>query len=108
MEMEKLLNELVQRLERALPGRVVSVTLYGSGASGDHHKNFSDLNILCVLTDVTPRDLAASEATFRWWREKGNPAPLLLSEQEVRTSTDCFPIEFYDMKRQRKVLAGKD
>jgi hypothetical protein len=108
METEKLLNELVQRLEKTLPDRLVSVTLYGSGASGDLHRNFSDLNILCVLSAVTPRELAASESIFRWWREKGNPAPLLLSEHEVRTSTDCFPIEFHDMRRQRKVLAGKD
>jgi hypothetical protein len=31
-----------------------------------------------------------------------------LSERELYSSTDCFPIEFHDMKRQRRVLAGKD
>ena len=45
---------------------------------------------------------------FRSWRELGNPAPLLLSEQEVRTSTDCFPIEFHDIKERRRVLHGED
>jgi hypothetical protein len=38
----------------------------------------------------------------------GNPAPLLMSEHEVQTSTDCFPIEFHDMTRQHRVLHGKD
>jgi hypothetical protein len=52
--------------------------------------------------------LADSEAIFRWWREQGSPAPLLLSEEEVQTSNDCFAIEFSDMKRQHKILAGKD
>jgi len=52
--------------------------------------------------------LSDSEAIFRWWREQGSPSPLLLSEQEVETSTDCFAIEFSDMKRQHQVLAGKD
>ncbi len=31
-----------------------------------------------------------------------------MSEQEVQTSTDCFPIEFHDMQERRRVLMGKD
>ena len=61
-----------------------------------------------VLSAVTPRELAQSEPVFRWWREQGNPAPLLLSEHEVATSIDCFPIEFHDIVRQHKLLHGKD
>ena len=38
----------------------------------------------------------------------GNPSPLLMSEEEVRTSTDCFPIEFHDMQERRRVLFGRD
>jgi hypothetical protein len=57
---------------------------------------------------VTPFELGRSEPIFRWWREQGNPAPLLLSEHEVQTSTDCFPIEFYDIQRQHRLLYGKD
>jgi hypothetical protein len=45
---------------------------------------------------------------MNWWRGKGNPSPLLMSEEEVRTSTDCFPIEFHDMQERRRVLFGKD
>ena len=38
----------------------------------------------------------------------GNPAPLLLTEHEMRTSTDCFAIEFHDIKAQHRVLYGPD
>src|SRR5205823_5262533 len=69
---------------------------------------FSDLNVLCVLTNVNIKDLAAAEPVLKWWREQGNPSPLLMSEHEVQTSTDCFPIEFHDMQEQRRVLLGKD
>ncbi len=31
-----------------------------------------------------------------------------MSEHEVATSTDCFPIEFHDMTRQHRLLYGKD
>jgi predicted nucleotidyltransferase len=105
--MEQKLEDLVDRLRKALQERLVSVILYGSAASGDHHGEFSDLNVLCVLTRVTPAELRACEPIFKWWRD-GNPSPLLLSEEEVRTSTDCFPIEFHDMQERRRVLFGQD
>ena len=102
------LEELVGRLQKAHSGRLISVILYGSAAAGDHHEKFSDLNVLCVLNDVTPEALDDSEPIFTWWRGLGNPSPLLMSEEEVRTSTDCFPIEFHDMAERRRVLFGKD
>jgi len=105
--MEQKLQDLVDRLRKAHQDRLVSVILYGSAASGDHHGEFSDLNVLCVLTRITPAELAASEPIFKWWQD-GNPTPLLLSEEEVRTSTDCFPIEFHDMQERRRVLFGAD
>lgn len=106
--MESKLSDIVERLQKAHSERLISVILYGSAAGGDHHENFSDLNVLCVLTQVTPEDLAAAEPVMKWWRTQGNPAPLLMSEEEVRTSTDCFPIEFHDMQERRRVLFGKD
>src|SRR5215469_14980104 len=102
------LDELVERLRKAHQDRLVSVILYGSAAGGDHHEDYSDLNVLCVLTDVSPLALADSEPIFKWWRAGDNPSPLLLSEEEVRMSTDCFPIEFHDMAERRRVLFGKD
>ncbi|HYL38280.1 MAG TPA: nucleotidyltransferase domain-containing protein [Bryobacteraceae bacterium] len=106
--MQQKLQELVDRLRKAHRERLVSVILYGSAVSGDHHQQFSDLNVVCVLTDVSPVALADSEPIFKWWRAQGNPTPLLLTEEEVRTSTDCFPIEFHDMAEHRRVLFGKD
>jgi hypothetical protein len=106
--MEDKLQELVDRLKQAHSERLSSVILYGSAASGEHMEHFSDLNVLCVLTRITPSELADSEPIFKWWRGLGNPSPLLLSEQELRTSTDCFPIEFHDMQERRRVLHGPD
>jgi predicted nucleotidyltransferase len=106
--MEDKLQELVDRLKHPLRERLRSVVLYGSAASGEHKEHFSDLNVLCVLTRVTPAELADSAPIFDWWRKLGNPSPLLLSEEELRTSTDCFPVEFHDMQERRRVLFGSD
>jgi len=106
--MEQKLQDLVDRLSKAHAERLVSVILYGSAASGDHHDAFSDLNVLCVLKNVSPDALGASEQVFKWWRSQGNPSPLLLTEEEVQNSTDCFPIEFHDMQERRRILFGPD
>lgn len=106
--MERKLTQLVERLKGAYQDRLVAVILYGSAAGGDHHPRFSDLNVLCVLKQITPRELTEAGAILRWWREQGNPAPLLLSAEEVRNSTDCFPIEFHDLQERRRVLYGED
>lgn len=102
------LKELVTKLEHAFHDRLVSVVLYGSGTSVNHHAKFSDLNVLCVLKQITPRELTEGEPVLRWWRQKGHPSPLLMSEEEVHDSADSFPIEFRDMKDRRKVLYGPD
>ncbi|SPE27954.1 conserved hypothetical protein [Candidatus Sulfopaludibacter sp. SbA3] len=106
--MDKLLAQLLEKLQKAYGDRLVSVVLYGSAAAGEHHARFSDYNILCVMSEITPRELAASDQVFRWWREHGSPAPLLLTEHEIATSTDCFAIEFHDIKLHHRLLYGKD
>jgi predicted nucleotidyltransferase len=102
------LDQIAEKLRKALDTSLVSVVLYGSGATGDHNEKFSDYNILAVLTKITPAELRAVEPVFRWWREQGNPSPLLLTENELKTSTDCFAIEFQDIREHNRILYGPD
>jgi hypothetical protein len=107
------LKELVTKLERAFSGRLVSVVLYGSAASGSgthgsRPDKLADLNVLCVLKEIAPQELSDGEPVLRWWHGKGHPSPLLMSEEEAHNSADSFPIEFRDMKDHRKVLFGTD
>jgi len=102
------LKELVDKLERAFADRLVSVVLYGSGVQHDQHDRFSDLNILCVLKEITPRELSDGEPVLNWWTSQGHPSVLLMSEEEVHQSSDSFAIEFRDMKDRRKILYGLD
>jgi predicted nucleotidyltransferase len=106
--LERKLSDLVQRLKTAFGDRLVSAILYGSAVMDDWHEPTSDLNVLCVMDRLSPQELGQSEPIFRWWREQGNPSPLLLTAEEVRTCTDCFPMEFHDMREHRRVLFGSD
>lgn len=106
--MEQKLSDLVQRLKASFGDRLVAAILYGSAVMDDWHEPTSDLNVLCVMDRLSTQELAQSEPVFRWWREQGNPPPLLLTAEEVRTATDCFPMEFHDMREHRRVLYGSD
>ncbi len=106
--MEQKLSNLVQRLKSGFGDRLISAILYGSAAMGDWQEESSDLNVLCVVNRLSTQELAVAEPIFRWWRAQGNPPPLLLTADEVRTSTDCFPMEFHDMQEHRRVLYGAD
>jgi hypothetical protein len=101
-------DELVEKLRKAFGADLLSVVLYGSAVTGDHHEKFSDYNVLCILNQVTPVELASSEPVFRWWKEQDNPSPLLLTEREVTESADCFAIEFHDIREHHRILYGTD
>ena len=104
-ELEKRCAELAERSAKAFGSGLVSLILYGSGARGDQDES-SDLNVLCVLEELTPKELGQAEPIFKWWRGLNNPAPLLLSAEEVKTSTDCFAMEFHDIQEVHRILAG--
>jgi hypothetical protein len=106
--MEKLLTQLIERLRQAFGDSLVSVVLYGSAAAGDYDPKFSDLNVLVVLSEITSAGCSHAQELFRWWREQGNPSPLLLTESELAGAVDCFPIEFADIRRHHRLLHGKD
>ena len=106
--MEQVLSQLVERLKTAFSERLVAAVLYGSAAIGDWNEHSSDLNVLCVLDRLSAEEIEKSEPVFRWWRERGYPPPLLLTAQEVESSTDCFPMEFHDMQEHRRILYGTD
>ena len=106
--LRELLQEVTEKLEHAVGDRVVSGSLYESSATAERADKFSDLNVLCVLKEIRPRELLEAEPVLSWWREKEHPAPLLMSEEEVHNSADSFPIEFHDMKEHRRVLYGLD
>jgi predicted nucleotidyltransferase len=106
--MDQKLTDLVDRLRKSFGAQLVSVILYGSAATEDWHRDRSDINVLCVLNRLTPDELGRAEPILRWWREQRNPPPLLLTDEEVQASTDCFPMEFHDMRQHRRILHGLD
>ena len=106
--MEKTLDLLTAELKSAYGENLMALFLYGSAASGDFHEKFSDLNILCVLREISVELLKRAEKTITWFVKKGNPPPLFFTLNEIENSNDVFPIEFLDMQASHRVLFGED
>lgn len=101
-------SELSKSLAKIHEGNLESVILYGSAVGFDFSKKFSDYNIIVVLKDCSPVELAKSQKIIRKWLRKGNPPPLFFDPEHVKTSLDVFPLEFIDIGNRHTVLLGDD
>ena len=108
MAHEKLISEFVEKIRAAAGSNLVSVILYGSGAEGEFHPEYSDLNLLCVLRDASFASLNTIADVVEWWRGNKYHPPLVLTQTDLKTSADVFSIEFVDMKQRHRVLYGED
>jgi predicted nucleotidyltransferase len=108
MEAEKQITEFVDRLKQAAGANLECVVLFGSAASGDFHQDFSDINILCVLREISAATLATLAPAINAWTKNKFPAPLVFSRTELEQSTDVFAIEMLEMRQRHRILHGED
>jgi len=108
MVAEKKLDEFVKRVHEAAGPNLESVILFGSAVAGDYHPEFSNLNLFCVLRDSTFPALQALAPVAQWWNGEKQPAPLIMTRQELERCNDLFTIELLDMQQHHRVLLGED
>ncbi|MGA8493155.1 MAG: nucleotidyltransferase domain-containing protein [Terriglobales bacterium] len=108
MVAEKLINEFISRLRAASGENLESVILYGSAADGEFHPDFSNINLLCVVRETSFTTLTAIAPAVEWWTKQKHHEPLVLTREELESSTDVFSIELLDMQHRHRVLFGAD
>lgn len=101
-------QELTDKLRDIYGENLGSVILYGSAADGEYHQGLSDHNIIIVLKNLAPVELAKPNAVLKKWVKAGDPPPLFFSAEIISGSADVFPIEFFDIIERRKILFGDD
>jgi hypothetical protein len=106
--MEKLLNELVERLKQAAGTNLRSVVLYGSAATKEFHPRHSDLNVLAVMAILDAAALDRLAPVASWWQKKGHPGPMVFTAEELGRSSDMFAIELLDIKMTGRLLWGEE
>jgi predicted nucleotidyltransferase len=108
MQAEQQITEFVDRLKQAAGANLECVALFGSAASGEFHPDFSDINLLCVMRELTAADLAKVAPAINAWTKKNLPAPLLFSHAELKYAADIFAIELLDIRERHRILHGED
>lgn len=106
--LEKQLIEFVEKLKQAAGANLESVILYGSAASGEYDAEFSNINLLVILKDTSLLKLLPVAPVIESWTQPRNPAPLIITRNELERSADVFSIELLDIQRQHRVLFGPD
>ncbi|MFH0948497.1 MAG: hypothetical protein V1833_05825 [Elusimicrobiota bacterium] len=106
--MTDILSKFVEEVKVIHGTNLKSVVLYGSKATGEDTKKHSDYNLLIILGDIKFGDLKSLSKIIKFWLKRGNPPPLLFTMDRFIKSADVFPIEFLDMKDNRKILYGED
>lgn len=102
------LDQLVSQLRAAYGPALRAVVLYGSTVAGERIPKRSDSNVLVVVDELPLETLRAAAAVTRSWIADGNPAPMLFTEREWRSSADIFPMEYSDILERHRVLFGDD
>ena len=108
MVAEKQIDEFVSRMKQAAGQNLQSIILYGSAATGEYQTDFSNLNLLCVLRESSFSKLSAIAPVVDWWHRQKNPAPLVMTQEELERSADVFSIELLDMQHHHRMLFGEE
>jgi hypothetical protein len=87
---------------------LVSVVLYGSGVTAEYDSKKSDLNFLILLSEEGIDRLHLAHELVAKWRKHKVATPLFLTKAYIESSLDTFPIEFLNIKRSYKLIAGED
>ncbi len=108
MAEDKQLTEFVERLKSAGGTNLQCVALFGSAAAEEFHPGFSDINLLCVVRELSAAVLDALAPAVQWWTNNHHPAPLIFSGKEMDRVAAVFPIEMLDVRQQHRILHGED
>lgn len=100
------LDGFCDQLEQALGSQFVSGVLYGKLARNINKTADMSVNFMVVLEEISTANLDVVGDALR--KSKVQIELLTLSEEDLRSSTDVFPIKFLDIKRIHVIYRGKD
>jgi predicted nucleotidyltransferase len=106
--MEREIGRFATQIAATLGERLVGVALYGSAAGDDFVPARSDVNVAVVVERVTTEVLEALAPIVARWRTQGFALPLLVDPDWLARARDVFPMELEDIRRQHRVIAGRD
>jgi len=105
---EEIFEEITDDFKKVFNSDLISIILYGSGASGHYIPGKSDLNFFITLSKEGIDNLDKSISTVARWRKRKAAIPIFMTKAEILSSLDSYPIEFLSMKKHYVLIYGED
>ena len=105
--LEKELEELTRQLIDSLGESLYSCILFGSAVRGDFTAQQSDLNLLIILNEASPKahDLIAEVLAMH---AEIRVDPMILARAGIKRSFEMFGAKFLSISRNYRILHGAD
>lgn len=107
-EVQRTLQSYLKDVSAMLGSNLEAVILYGSAARGDFVPGRSNLNLLLLVAKQDLEALGRYARGHRRWAREGIVVPLVVTEAELRSWPELFPIEHLELQRFHVVLAGRE
>ena len=98
----------MEQVKKLFGNAFEAVILYGSAAGGEYLPGKSNINLLILLARQDTELLKQYAALHKRWQKEQIVVPLLLTQAELKSSLDVFPLEYLEIQEQHILLAGRD
>ncbi len=104
----EIFADFTKDLQGIFGSELISIILYGSGATGEYVPGKSDLNFMVILKDDSIDSLQRAKDVISQWRKRMVNTPLFMTREHISSSLDSYPIEFLDMQANYRLVYGED
>ncbi len=105
---EEIFSEITDDYKGIFADDLVSLILYGSGASHEYIPGKSDLNFLIVVSEDAIDRLESVIDIVARWNKRNVATPLFMTRSYIESSLDSYPLEFLNMQKNHKLIYGTD
>ena len=105
---QAVLRRFIGEVRKTAEGQVEGIILYGSLVRGDYVAGRSNVNIFLLVKNFSHDFLTGCGKYQHRWSKQNIVTPLLMTEQELVTSSGLFPLEYLEIKECHLLLDGRD
>jgi len=102
------LRPYLAQVQKLFGDALEAVILYGSAAGGEYLPGKSNINLLFLLARQDTELLKQYAALHKRWQKEQIVVPLFLTQAELQSSLELFPLEYLEIQDQHVLLAGRD
>lgn len=107
-ETQRLLQAYANDVKAVFGDRLEGLLIYGSAVRGEFLPGRSNLNMLFVVPGYDAATLKLYAPVHKRWSKEQVVVPLFLTDQELKSTSALFPLEFLEIQEHHRVLGGRD